>query len=99
MLSKRLYEKLLKVGISMVENNTCGILALSAVLKSLAVDMPSDLEGLNAECKQAAELATRAMQDFSRPVVIEYVTREEFRNGDYTTVGNFEYGWASNHFA
>lgn len=83
----------------MVENNTCGNLALSAVLKSLGVGMPSDLEGLNAECKQAAELATRAMQDFSRPVVIEYVIREELRDGDYVTVGNFEYGWAPNHFA
>lgn len=79
----------------MLENDTCGILALSAVLESLGVSLPSDLEGLNAECKQAAELATRAMQDFSRPVVIEYVTKEEFCAGEYVSVGVFGYSWAS----
>ena len=98
MLAKRLYEKLLKVGILMVENDTCGNLALSDVLKSLGVEAPSDLEGLNAECKQAAVLATRAMQDFSRPVVIEYDTTEKFRSGEYVIVGNFVYGWAPQSF-
>lgn len=93
MLTKKLYEKLLKVGISMVENDICGKLELSAVLESLGVDPPADFEGLNAECKQAAELASRAMQDFSRPVVIVYVTQEVFRLGEYISVSNFEYGW------
>lgn len=92
---EKITEKLVKVTVLMIENDTCGILSLDQLITSSPELTQNDTELLYTNCKIAAEAATTVSSYFTRQVMVSFQQSEKFENGEYVPDCAFHITWAT----